>query len=137
MRTIKDYEEINKAVRNEGVKNVTIVGAGFIGIETASAIKAALKEKVNVTVLEQANAPLAHVLGAQVGSVLSDLAHENGVNILSGVKIQSIVAGDNKKPKEVVLGNQRVPTDVLIMATGVKPAVDFAKELVEPEVCFC
>lgn len=32
LRTIRDYEAINKAVRESGVKNVTIVGAGFIGI---------------------------------------------------------------------------------------------------------
>lgn len=74
LRTIKDYEEINKAVRKEGVKNVTIIGAGLIGIETASSIKAALKDKVNITLIEQAKTPLEHIFGAQIGNVLSDLA---------------------------------------------------------------
>ncbi len=43
LRNISDYKSINENIRKEGVKNVTIIGAGFIGLETASAIKAQLK----------------------------------------------------------------------------------------------
>jgi NADPH-dependent 2,4-dienoyl-CoA reductase/sulfur reductase-like enzyme len=32
LRHKKDYAEINKALREEGVKSVTIIGAGFIGL---------------------------------------------------------------------------------------------------------
>ena len=43
LRSLADYEEINQAVRRKGVKNVTIIGGGFIGIEIASSIKLALE----------------------------------------------------------------------------------------------
>lgn len=46
LRNIKDYEQINDAIRGEGVKNITIIGAGFIGMEVASAIKLTLKDAV-------------------------------------------------------------------------------------------
>lgn len=39
----------------------------------------------------------------------------------------------NGKPTSVVLGNGEVPTDVLILATGVRPAVDFVPELVDKQ----
>ena len=52
MRNIKDYEQINNEIRKEGVKNITIIGGGFIGMEVASAIKLQLKEAVNVNVIE-------------------------------------------------------------------------------------
>lgn len=42
--------DINNALRAPGVKNVTIIGGGFIGMEIASSIKLSLKE-LNVTVL--------------------------------------------------------------------------------------
>lgn len=58
MRNIRDYEEINKSIRQDGVKNVTIIGGGFIGMEVASAIKLTLKDQVNVSVIDQAGAPL-------------------------------------------------------------------------------
>ena len=52
LRNIKDYEQINSEIRKEGVKNITIIGGGFIGMEVASAIKLQLKEAVNVNVIE-------------------------------------------------------------------------------------
>jgi NADPH-dependent 2,4-dienoyl-CoA reductase/sulfur reductase-like enzyme len=58
LRNIRDYEEINKSIRQDGVKNVTIIGGGFIGMEVASAIKLTLKDQVNVSVIDQAGAPL-------------------------------------------------------------------------------
>lgn len=36
-------------------------------METASAIKMALKDEVNVTILEGSDTPLKHVLGKEVG----------------------------------------------------------------------
>ncbi len=50
LRNKKDYMDINNALRAPGVKNVTIIGGGFIGMEIASSIKLSLKE-LNVTVL--------------------------------------------------------------------------------------
>lgn len=32
LRGVDDYKQINEAVREKGVKNVTIIGAGFIGM---------------------------------------------------------------------------------------------------------
>lgn len=63
LRNISDYEKINDAIRAEGVKNVTIIGAGFIGMEVASAIKLTLKDQVEVSIIDSAAAPLQGVVG--------------------------------------------------------------------------
>lgn len=89
LRNKQDYTKINEALRAPGVKNVTIIGGGFIGMETASAIKLAFKD-ANVTVLEGQNAPLTHVLGEKVGTVLQRLSEKNGVKIITNAKISSI-----------------------------------------------
>ena len=133
LRNMRDYEEINKAVREEGVKNVTIIGGGFIGIETASAIKLALKENINVTILEQGKTTLEHVVGKDIGNVIQGLATKNGVNVMTSAKIKSIKSGANGKPQAVILESGEVATDVLIMATGVKTALDFVAELVDKD----
>ena len=80
-------------MRSEGVKNVTIIGGGFIGIETASAIKMALKENINVTILEQGETPLQHVVGKDVGQVIQGLAGKNGVKVMTSVRIKNIQSG--------------------------------------------
>lgn len=132
LRNLADYEKITQEIRKDGVKNITIIGGGFIGMETASAIKAALKDQVNVTVIEGRDVPLSHVLGTELGNVLSQLAAKNGVNVITSANIKEI-RSDNRAPKAVVLYDREVPSDVLIMATGVKTSMDFAKDLLDRE----
>lgn len=132
LRSVDDYKKINEAIREKGAKNITIIGAGFIGMELASAIKMALKDQVNITILEATDAPLKNVLGEKVGRVLQTLSEKNGIKIHTSALIKEI-ASENHSPKEVVLEGSTVPTDVLIMATGVRPAVEFAPELLDKE----
>ena len=54
---------MNSALRGNGVKNVTIIGGGFIGMEVASAIKLQFKDALNVSVLDQFSVPLEPVVG--------------------------------------------------------------------------
>lgn len=96
-------------------------------MEVASAVKTALKEGVNVTVLEGQKVPLQHVLGEQVGVVLKELAEKSGIKVVSGAKVQGI-EGDGQVTGVSVDGSS-VPTDVLIVATGVEPVTDFANDL--------
>ena len=94
-------------------------------MELASALKMALKDQVNITILEATDTPLKHVLGDKVGKVLQKLSEKNGITIQTSSQIKEIVS-ENNQPKSVTLENGSIPTDVLIMATGVRPAVDFA-----------
>lgn len=69
-------------------------------------------------------------MGKDVGEVLRKLAEKNGVHVITSAGINSIKSQDGK-PVSVVLKDSEVPTDVLIMATGVRTALDFAPELVD------
>ena len=64
--------------------------------------------------------------------MLSQLAAKNGVNVITSANIKEI-RSDNRAPKAVVLYDREVPSDVLIMATGVKTSMDFAKDLLDRE----
>ena len=126
LRNKQDYNKINEALRAPGVKNVTIIGGGFIGMETPSAIKLAFKD-ANVTVLEGQNAPLTHVLGEKVGTVLQRLSEKNGVKIITNAKISSIQSEGTGS--QVNLVGSTVPADVLIVATGVQAETSVAPGL--------
>jgi NADH dehydrogenase FAD-containing subunit len=56
------------ASRNN-VKNIVIVGASFIGLESASALKKELKDGVNITVVGSTSVAFQNTLGADVGGV--------------------------------------------------------------------
>lgn len=131
LRNKKDYASINAALRGEGVKNVTIIGGGFIGMEIASSIRLGLKD-LNVTVLEGQSTPLEHVLGMKVGGVLQKLSEKNGVRIVTSAKVKKI-EGNDGKVSNVLLEDKNIPTDVLIIATGVEAVLDFAEGLDKEE----
>ena len=73
LRNKQDFLNITEALKAPGVKNVTIIGGGFIEIEIASVVRTTLKD-LNVTVLEGQSTPLKHVLGDKVGNVLQSLS---------------------------------------------------------------
>ena len=85
-------------------------------MEIASAVRLTLKD-LNVTVIEGQSTPLKHVLGDKIGKVLQKLSEKNGVKVITNARVKR-VEGDEKVSK-VVLEGSSVPTDVLIVATGV------------------
>ncbi len=84
-------------------------------------------KEINVTILESQKVPLQHVLGEKVASVLQKLSEKNGVKIITNAKINNVSNEEGKQ--SVNIEGSSLPTDVLIVATGVQPAADFAKGL--------
>jgi len=79
LRTLDDSDRLRAALR-PGAR-VVIVGAGWIGLEVAAAARVAGAE---VTVLEQAPAPLLAALGPEMAAVFARLHVEHGVTCGAG-----------------------------------------------------
>lgn len=62
LRNINDVEKIRDAGKK--AKNIVIVGASYIGLESASAIKKELKDAVNITVVSSGSVAFEKTLGA-------------------------------------------------------------------------
>jgi NADPH-dependent 2,4-dienoyl-CoA reductase/sulfur reductase-like enzyme len=92
----------------------------------ASSIKMGFKD-INVSVVAPEKTPLQNVFGEKVASVLQKLAEKNGVNFFTSAKIKGVEGEGNIKA--VALEGNQIPTDLLIVATGVESAIDFAKGL--------
>ncbi|MBV9922888.1 MAG: FAD-dependent oxidoreductase [Pseudonocardia sp.] len=116
LRTLDDSDRLRAAFRG-GVR-VVIVGAGWIGLEVAAAARAAGAE---VTVLEQAAAPLLAVLGPEMAAVFARLHVEQGVDLRCGVKVRAV------RPDAVLLDDGAVPADLVVAGIGVTPDADLAR----------
>ena len=91
LRRVADSDQIKAAFK--GASRVAVIGGGWIGLETASAARAA---GVEVTVLETAELPLLRVLGRQVAQVFADLHREHDVDLRCGVQITEITGNGRK-----------------------------------------
>jgi 3-phenylpropionate/trans-cinnamate dioxygenase ferredoxin reductase subunit len=123
LRSHRD-SDVLKAAFGDDVR-VVIIGAGWIGLETAAAAKAA---GANVTVLEAAELPLLGVLGKDMAEVFAQLHRDNGIDLKLGVTISEIVLDDDGKPKAVKLDDDiSIDADVVIAGVGIAPEDSLAR----------
>jgi 3-phenylpropionate/trans-cinnamate dioxygenase ferredoxin reductase subunit len=120
LRTLDDSTEL-KARLEPGVR-VGIIGGGWIGLEVASAARQAGSE---VVVLEALDQPLRNVLGPEVGALFAQLHREKGVDVRTGVQIESIDSGSDGATIGLA-GGDTLTVDRLVVGVGVAPNTDLA-----------
>jgi NADPH-dependent 2,4-dienoyl-CoA reductase/sulfur reductase-like enzyme len=108
LRTLDDAVALKERLAGR----VVVVGAGWIGLEVAAAAREAGAE---VTVVEQAEQPLAAALGPELGAIFADLHREHGVDLRLGTAVdQDALTGADL----VVVGIGAVPADGLAREAG-------------------
>jgi 3-phenylpropionate/trans-cinnamate dioxygenase ferredoxin reductase component len=118
LRTLADAHGL-RAVLGPGVR-LAIVGAGFVGQELAATARGL---GADVTLIEAADVPLAHVLGPRLGGWFAGLHREEGVRVELGAAVaEALPAVAGAPVSELVLADgRRVAADVVLVAIGVVP----------------
>jgi len=91
-----------------------IVGAGFIGLELAAV---AVSSGVEVTVIELAPAPLAPILGLELGQLVERLHRDRGVRFIFGRTISKLV-GDAEAELVVLDDGTRLAASAVVIGVG-------------------
>ncbi|MHB1430603.1 MAG: NAD(P)/FAD-dependent oxidoreductase [Streptosporangiaceae bacterium] len=94
---------------------LTVVGAGWIGAELATA---AAGRGCLVTVVEAGPAPLAGAVGAEVGAMTAGWYARAGVQLRLGQAVRSVEDGGLD-----LAGGGWLPADLVVAAVGVRPEV--------------
>lgn len=101
----------------EGSPRVAVVGAGFIGSEVAATARG---RGCEVTIIEVAAVPLAHVLGEEMGRAVSALHGDHGVDVRLGVGVEGFEGGRRVEGVRLADGSA-VAADVVVVGIGVAP----------------
>jgi 3-phenylpropionate/trans-cinnamate dioxygenase ferredoxin reductase subunit len=108
--------------------NVVIIGAGWIGLEVASAAR---DQGCEVTIVEPQAAPLLGVVGERVGSWFADFHRAHGVDLRLGAKVARL-EGHGSVPgavSEVVLeSGETIPADTVVVGIGIMPNTELAAD---------
>ena len=126
LRNIQDQVKIQELIGSGKVEDIVIVGASFIGMETASTLKKDLKDKVRITVVDIFKQPFERVLGAEVGSSLGELHTTNGINLLLERGVKSL-NGQGQIQSVTLSDGTEVKADLVILGTGMAPNNSLAK----------
>ena len=116
--TLEDARKI-MALANPGAR-VLQTGAGFIGCIIMEALAA---RGVHLSVVEMGDRMVPRMMGPTAGGMIKDWCEKKGVQVFTGTRVEAIDAGT---PMSVRLSNgKRLTADLVISATGVKPAIEF------------
>lgn len=119
LRSFDRAEEIIAAAENS--KRAVVVGASFIGMETAGSLA---KRGLDVTVVAPDSVPFAKTLGEEVGRFFQKLHEENGVRFQLGASVQGF-EGEGKVGKVLLESGEHIPADLVIVGIGVVPVTGF------------
>ena len=99
------------------------MGAGFIGCIIMEALK---QRGVQLSVVEMGDRMVPRMMGPTAGGMIRDWCEKQGVQVFTGTKVEAIQAGT---PLKVQLsGGRTVEADLVISATGVRPAIGYLKD---------
>ncbi|MFV0560366.1 MAG: FAD-dependent oxidoreductase [Enterococcus sp.] len=120
LRNVPDLDQLMGRL-DEKTKRVTIVGAGFIGLEMAENLR---KRGLEVTLVEQAPHVLP-TLDEEMAAYVKNELVRNGVTVLTS---QAVTAFENQGEDIVLSDGTRLESDITLLSVGVQPESTLAKE---------
>jgi 3-phenylpropionate/trans-cinnamate dioxygenase ferredoxin reductase subunit len=105
-------------------RRVVVVGAGWIGLETAAAART---HEAEVTVVEVDALPLRRVLGDEVARVFADLHRANGVDLRFEASVREFRGAGGHLTSVVLADGTEIPTDIAIIGVGIRPNTELAE----------
>ena len=123
LKTLADVDALRPHIHAD--KNLIIIGAGYIGLETAAVARAL---GANVTVLELADRVLARVTSPTISQFYEGLHNRHGVSIKTRTSTSKI-SGKNGAVSSVTLASgEELPCDALLIGIGILPNIELAKD---------
>ena len=118
LRTLADSRAIIEAATS--AKRVLIIGASFIGLEVAGALRA---RKLEVHVVAPESRPMERTLGARMGDFVRALHEEHGVVF----HLQATVTAMADK-RAALKSGRTIETDMVVLGVGVRPRLSLAEQ---------
>ncbi|MFF3102717.1 CoA-disulfide reductase [Viridibacillus arvi] len=118
LKTIPDTKAILNDL-NDSVKQVTIIGGGYIGLEMAESL-VELGKKVRI--IQRGN-QLANIFDRDMAELIHEEARQNGIELIFNEEVKGFKGKDHVQT--VVTDKGEYETDFVLAAIGVKPNTNF------------
>jgi NADPH-dependent 2,4-dienoyl-CoA reductase/sulfur reductase-like enzyme len=126
VKLFQDGQKIDVLLSKPEIKTVAVVGAGYIGVELAEAVKRRSKE---VLLFEAANTSLSTYYDEWFTQDMDKTLADNGVQLHFGELVQEITGGE--VVKGIVTNKGKYEVDAVIMAIGFRPNSALGMDILE------
>jgi 3-phenylpropionate/trans-cinnamate dioxygenase ferredoxin reductase subunit len=123
LRTIDEADALLGHLRTGTAGKVVVIGAGWIGLETAAAAR---NHGCEVTVVELDELPLRRVLGQQVAELYRDLHVAHGVEFRFGAGVRELQGRAGVLSGVVLSDGTELTADLAVVGIGITPATELA-----------
>ena len=118
LRTFDDSRDL--IAKAASAKRVVVIGASFIGLETAASLRT---RGIEVHVVGPQPRPLERVLGPELGDMVKAIHEEHGVIFHLGTSVSAI-----EKDAVILKTGERLAADLVVAGIGVRPDLGLAKD---------
>ena len=122
LRTVADYQAVQG--RLSGVRRVVVTGSGTLALETIETLR---HRGYQVVHLLRRRTLWSEVLDATASDLVLQQEKRDGVDVRLEEEIAEISGKNGQATGVLTTGGARIPCDMVIIAIGVDPIIDFVK----------
>jgi 3-phenylpropionate/trans-cinnamate dioxygenase ferredoxin reductase subunit len=123
LRTLADADILRE--RLDQVRDIVVVGAGFIGLEFASV---AITRGVAVHIIEVTQQPMGRVVSATISKFFTDAHRGWGAEVMLGTGVTRILGSGGRVSGVETTDGRHLPADLVLICIGVIPNAELARE---------
>ncbi|MHB8125450.1 MAG: NAD(P)/FAD-dependent oxidoreductase [Desulfitobacteriaceae bacterium] len=117
---------IAEQLKNSGIKQAVIIGAGLVGLQAARALKS---YGLEVTLIEKSSRIMPVQLDEAASKMLLQAAETMGIKVYLNTEVTALVAS-KQKISAVETTEATLPADLVLIAIGVKPNIDWVDTVI-------
>lgn len=126
VREFKDVENIRSYIKENKVKNISVIGGGLLGIESAwSLISSGLD--LNVSIIQNSNRILSRQVDKEGSDILEKVMSDNSITVYKDADTSELI-GEYKVQGIKIEDGRVIDTDLVIISAGVRSNKQIAEK---------
>ena len=126
VKIFQDAQTVIDKLKNPAIKNVAVVGAGYIGVELAEAFK---RHNKHVVLLDAMPTSLSCYYDKPFTALMDENLSSHGIQLEFGQTVKEIKG--NGKVEAVVTDKKEFPCDMVVVCIGFRPNNELGKDRLE------
>ncbi len=126
VKLFQDAKEVIEKIDSKDIKHVTVVGAGYIGVELAEAFK---RNGKDVSLIDAECSALCSYYDKEFRTEMDNVLSSHGVELLYNQKVEKILG--ETKVEAVKTDKGEFKTDMVVLCIGFRPNTDLLKDELE------
>ncbi len=118
IRNVVDIDKLNKHIRLNDIKDIAVIGGGYIGVEAAENLR---KAGYNVSLIE-ATDQILRPFDYDMVQIFHKELYDHGIDLIVGDKVEKF-----ERDTVILASGRKINAKVVVMAIGVAPETVLAK----------